>query len=120
MAPVLAGAGLVAVPKPKGGIRPIAIREIGEILRRLTGKCLMSHARSTARVPADTEVAVHAVCSWLERHSGTSRKVLVKLDFENAFNCVSRQQVLLAAQTSFPFLARWVLDLRATGRAALW
>ena len=33
-APFLAGANLVAVPKPKGGLRPIAI---GEVLRRLTG-----------------------------------------------------------------------------------
>ena len=36
----MAGAALVAVPKPKGGVsvRPIAI---GEVLRRLTGKCLL-------------------------------------------------------------------------------
>ena len=116
VAPILAGASLVAVPKPKGGVRPIAI---GEILRGLTGKCLMSHARSAARdhvfpnqlgvaVPAGAEVAVHTVRGWLDRHSRSSGKVLVKLDFENAFNRVSRQQVLLAAQTYFPFLARWV------------
>ena len=62
-----AGAGLVAVPKSKGGVRPIAV---GELLRRLTGKCLMSHVREAAReyffstqlgvaIPAGTEVAVH-------------------------------------------------------------
>ena len=38
VAPVLCGAHLVAVPKPKGGVRPIAI---GELLRRLTGKCCL-------------------------------------------------------------------------------
>lgn len=37
IAPTLAGAGLVAVPKPAGGVRPIT----GEILRRLTAECLM-------------------------------------------------------------------------------
>ena len=48
VAPVLAGAGLVALPKPSGGIRPIAV---GELLRRLTGKCLMSMVRSEAFMP---------------------------------------------------------------------
>ena len=37
-APALAGASLVAVPKPKGGVRPIAI---GELLRRLTGNAFL-------------------------------------------------------------------------------
>ena len=37
IAPLLGGAGLVALPKPSGGLRPIAV---GELLRRLTGKCL--------------------------------------------------------------------------------
>ncbi|CAE7260807.1 unnamed protein product [Symbiodinium natans] len=46
-APVLAGAVLVAVPKPKGGVRPIAI---GEVLRRLVGKCLMRSVREDAAI----------------------------------------------------------------------
>ena len=89
----LAGAGLVAVPKPKGGVRPIAICEV---LRRLTGKCLMAHVREAARehlfptqlgvaVPGGAEVAVHTVRAWVDRHRLGGRKVLVKLDFENAF-----------------------------------
>ena len=45
VAPVLAGAGLVALPKPSGGARPIAV---GELLRRLTGKCLMALVREEA------------------------------------------------------------------------
>ena len=116
VAPVLAGAGLVAVPKPKGGVRPIAI---GEILRRLTGKCLMSHVRASAQehffpaqlgvaVPAGTEVAVHTVRAWMDRHSCSTGKVLLKLDFENAFNRVSRSQVLACTRSHFPALARWV------------
>ena len=42
------------------------------------------------------------------RHETASGKVLVKLDFANAFNRVSRQAVLTAATTHFPGLARWV------------
>ena len=114
-AAVLAGAGLVAVPKQKGGARPIAI---GEILRRLTGKCLMSHVRARARehffpaqvgvaVPAGAETAVHAVRAWVARNQATPNKVLLKLDYENAFNRVDRQRVLSAVTAHFPELARW-------------
>ena len=42
----LAGAGLVAVPMPKGSVRPMAI---GEVLRRPTGKCFMAHVREAVR-----------------------------------------------------------------------
>ena len=58
IAPVLAGAGLVALAKPAGGLRPIAV---GELLRRLTGKCLMTLVREEARAffwPAQVGVAV--------------------------------------------------------------
>ena len=72
VAPVLAGAGLVALPKPSGGVRPIAV---GEILRRLTGKCLMSFVQQQARthfwpaqvgvaVKGGAEKAVHTVRAW--------------------------------------------------------
>lgn len=54
LAPVLAGAGLFALPKPQG---PIAVEEI---LRRLTGKCLMGLVRNDAQPfwPAQVGVAV--------------------------------------------------------------
>ena len=115
VAPVLCGAHLVAVPKPKGGVRPIAI---GELLRRLTGKCLMSQLHTSARqhffpaqvgvaVSGGAEAAVHAVRAWLDRHSHSQNKVLLKLDFENAFNTISRDHVLSAVRSHFPALARW-------------
>ncbi|CAE7523201.1 unnamed protein product [Symbiodinium sp. CCMP2456] len=46
VAPVLADAGLVALPKLRGGVRSIAV---GEVLRRLTGKCLIDLARDEAK-----------------------------------------------------------------------
>ena len=112
VAPVLCGAHLVAVPKPKGGVRPIAI---GELLRRLTGKCLMSQLHTSARqhffpaqvgvaVSGGAEAAVHAVRARLDRHSNSQNKVLLKLDFENAFNTISRDQVLSAVRSHFPAL----------------
>ena len=112
-APVLAGAALVAVPKPKGGVRPIAI---GEVVRRLTGKCLMTAVREEAQaflwpaqlgvgVPAGAEIAIHVVRAWLSRQqSAGHRKVLLKLDFRNAFNCLSRRAMLATVIASFPWL----------------
>ena len=86
VAPVLAGAGLVSLPKPIGGICPIAV---GELLRRLTGKCLMSMVRSEASayfwpaqvpvaVKGGVEKAIHVLRAWTDRHAGFSRKMLVK------------------------------------------
>ena len=103
------------MPKPNGGVRPIAI---GEIYRRLTGKCLLQHVRAEARsflwpaqvgvcVPLGAEVVVHSVRGWMQRHANTSGKVLVKLDFSNAFNTVSREAVLQATHNNFPSLSRW-------------
>ena len=117
-APVLAGAALVAVPKPKGGVRPIAI---GEVVRRLTGKCLMTAVREEAQaflwpaqlgvgVPAGAEIAIHVVRAWLSRQqSAGHRKVLLKLDFRNAFNCLSRRAMLATVIASFPTLARFAV-----------
>ena len=115
LAPVLAGAGLVALPKPGGGVRPIAV---GEILRRLTGKCLLQLVRADARahfwpaqvgvaVPGGAETAIHTVRAWTARHAGSPAKVLVKLDFRKAFNCINRQVVLQQAVAHFPSVARW-------------
>ena len=105
----------MALGKPAGGIRPIAV---GEILRRLTGKCLMSVVREDARsyfwpvqvgvgVPKGAEKAVHCVRAWAHRNSAASDKVLLKLDFSNAFNCVSREVALSQARKHFPALAQW-------------
>ena len=117
-APVLAGAALVAVPKPKGGVRPIAI---GEVMRRLTGKCLMAAVREEARaflwpaqlgvgVAAGAETAVHTVRAWLSRQQAAGQcKVLLKLDFRNAFNCLSRRSMLTAIAAHFPTLARFAV-----------
>ena len=116
VAPLLAGAGLVALPKPSGGVRPIAV---GELLRRLTAKCLMHVVRAEARdylwpaqagvaVKGGTEAAVHALRAWVGRRAGFHDSVGVKIDFQNAFNTISRDTVLRETRELFPALARWV------------
>ena len=115
VAPLLAGAGLVAIPKPSGGVRPIAV---GELLRRLTAKCLMHVVRAEARdylwpaqagvaVQGGAEAAVHALRAWVGRNAGSHDAVVVKIDFQNAFNTISRDAVLREARERFPALARW-------------
>ena len=56
----------MAVPKPAGGIRPIAI---GETLRRLVGKCLMSTVRDDARNHFWPEQAGVAVPAGADGHA---------------------------------------------------
>ena len=46
IAPLLAGATLTALPKKDNGIRPVAV---GEVLRRLTAKCLCSSFKEEAQ-----------------------------------------------------------------------
>ena len=58
-------------------------------------------------VSGGAEAAVHAVRAWLDRHSHSQNKVLLKLDFENAYNTISRDHVLSAVRSHFPALARW-------------
>ena len=97
-----AGARLHALPKKGGGVRPVAV---GETLRRLVAKLLCEQVRDDARsllwplqvgvaAPGGAEVAVHAARQWAQRNAGNRSKVLVKVDFENAFNTVDREALL--------------------------
>ena len=98
----LCGATLLAVKKKKGGLRPIAV---GEVLRRLTSKCLSRSVLSDAidilaplqvgvGVKAGCEAIIHSVAHILEKQDQPSlfRWVLL-VDFSNAFNCVNRVYV---------------------------
>ena len=115
LAPHLAGANLVALAKEDGGLRPIAV---GEILRRLTGNVLCEHIKGRARQqlwplqtgccsPLGAEATVHAVRQWCERNASVNGKVLLKLDFTNAFNSLDRGSALRAVRSRFPELERW-------------
>ena len=116
VAPHLAGARLHALPKKSGGVRPIAV---GETLRRLVSKVLCQSVRTDAAqffwplqvgvgVSMGGEAAIHTVRQWIERNSQSSGKVLLKVDFRNAFNSVTRHAFLAETRDSFPGLACWV------------
>ena len=59
-------------------------------------------------MPAGVEAAVHTVRAWFGRNATSSGKLLLKLDFSNAFNTISREQVVAETCLHFSGLARWV------------
>ena len=111
--PVLFGGRLVALSKKGGGVRPIAV---GYTLRRLASKCANAVAVSRltsylqpihlgAGIPGGCEAAVHAVRQYVK--SMPSDHCVIKLDFTNAFNCLSREKMLLEVHNVIPELYRF-------------
>ena len=88
MAKCLAGAGLLALKKPKGGVHPIAI---GEVLRRLVGKTLCANVKEQAQeffkpnqvgvaCPLGADAAIHACRAWTKANKDNPDNCLLKLD----------------------------------------
>ena len=111
----LAGASLLALEKPGGGVRPIAI---GEVLRRLVAKCFCHFYEREATgylwprqigvaAPLGAEVGSQTVRQWLERNKATEGKLIFIADFANAFNTVDRGRFLREVRHHMPGLARW-------------
>ena len=57
--------------------------------------------------PAGANAAVHSCRDWVLQQAENNDKVLLKLDFSNAFNTVSREYVLQEVRNKFPSLARF-------------
>ena len=115
--PHLCGASLIACRKKGGGLRPIAV---GEVLRRLTSKCLSRSIRNDAfrtltplqvgvGVKAGCEAIVHSVSQVLEDPSipPVERWTLL-IDFSNAFNSVNRCHMFKEIRDRIPAMAAWM------------
>ena len=113
-APHLAGATLPALPNVQGGVRPIAV---GEALRqRLASSCAAPSAAMLARpcglqlsvgISGGAELIVHSVRRWAHRHARAPHHVILKVDFCNAFNSVSRSSVSQALGKELPGVGPW-------------
>ena len=112
VAPFLCGARLHAAAKKDGGIRPIAV---GNILRRLTAKTIARKVQERAAsllAPHQLGVGVQNGCEAILH---TVRKVLesdpslfcLQVDFQNAFNLVSREVGLEEVARLFPEILAW-------------
>lgn len=93
------------VDKPTGGARPIAI---GELLRRLTGKCLPGSCSSLPRLGWPCLRGLKLLSTRQGPGSTGIPCPPVKLDFENAFKTIWRNKLLGAVQSHLPSLSRWV------------
>src|SRR6185437_6163970 len=96
------------------GVRPLAC---GDPLRRLVAKCYCFGAKEEISgffrdknygvgCPGGVEVVAHSLRDVLRRH-GKSDLGLLKIDFSNAFNQVSRQAFMSATAKEFPGLTNW-------------
>ena len=115
IAECLAGATLIALEKKDGGVRPIAV---GDTLRRLVGKCLCEQVKAKAlahlwplqigvATRLGAEVGSQTTDQWLDRNRECADKVLVTIDFENAFNTVDRGVFLHEVRNRLPGLSAW-------------
>jgi hypothetical protein len=99
-----------ALNKKDGGIRPIAI---GNCLRRLTSKLACFQSRNIVNsylsphqlgvAVAGCEAAIHTTRTFVNNDQNRG-KVLLKLDFKNAFNSVERDCILKEVQCHTPLL----------------
>ena len=100
--------------KKDGGVRPIAI---GCTLRRLVAKCacsqicndmsaILSPLQLGYGTPRGAEAVVHAARTYLS--SMDNSHLLLKLDFQNTFNSIRRDKMMMLllekAPTIFPFV----------------
>jgi ubiquitin len=114
--PCFAGASLSALRKKDGSLRPIAA---GEVLRRLTSKCLCAVVKDDAAAKfaphqygvaakCGTERVIHKTRQTFRRHAMDADFVVFKVDMTNAFNQVSRAAFLERINADFPKLSRWL------------
>ena len=118
LVPFLAGAPLTALRKKDDSVRPIAV---GETFRRLVGKCFIKSEEVASRfeslfvprqlgvgVRGGAEVVVRSVNILCKKWGEDPSRAVLKVDFRNTFNTMSREVMLREVQTEFPDLARWM------------
>ena len=115
--PHLCGASLFACKKRGDGLRPIAV---GEVLRRLTSKCVSRAVQADAvrilsplqvgvGIPVGCEAIVHSVSSVLEDPNiSPDDRCILLVDFSNAFNSVNREHMFREVRARIPSMASWL------------
>ena len=111
--PHLCGVSLLACKKKGSGFRPIAV---GEVLRRLTSKCISRSVCSDAHniltplqvgvgVPGGCEAIVHAVTQGV---TPPEERWTLLLDFSNAFNSIDCEHMFQEVRARIPSMAAWM------------
>ena len=121
MVPIFYGAGLIALSKEDGGVRPIAI---GHTIRRLAGKVAMSKMKEKypallypnqlgVALPGGAEIGVHTLRQFVN-HAHSEDKLVAKIDFRNAFNSIRRDKLLAEVKEHTPSLYRMINQCYST------
>jgi hypothetical protein len=122
---------LIALNKPGGGLRPITI---GESITRLTGRSLASLSKEEVleylgniqfgvATPGGVEIATNKLKLLLAMNP---TKACLNTDVKNAFNEISRKQILSVVWEKFPSLYRYVYScyksraFLSAGEKSLW
>lgn len=106
---ILFGAKLIALRKASGKFRPIAC---SSVYKRILSKIIVwrvtpmitetvGEHQVGCGTPGGTEAAIHATSAFLSEGQG-ELKIMVKLDFANAFNTVRRDRMLRMVKNVIP------------------
>ena len=114
----LCGATLLDSKKRDGGLRPIAV---GEVLRRLSSKCISKAVRSEAfKVLTPLQVGVGVQAGWesiiihavslVQEDSNISPELkwILLLDFSKAFNNITRESMFQEVRARIPSMSAWL------------
>ena len=66
---------------------------------------------SRSRVPNGSEVIVHATNLVYDRYKDRTDYVMLKIDYEIAFNTVTRKAFLEVVQRFCPEILQWVIQI---------
>ena len=105
----------MALNKPDGGLRPIAI---GETIRRLVSKCccwltslqakyIFGSLQVGVATQGGGEAVVHAVRKLADQFGHDPDRIMLKVDFSNAFNVVDRTEMLKQVHERVPGIYKW-------------
>ncbi|KAL0232876.1 hypothetical protein GEMRC1_011623 [Eukaryota sp. GEM-RC1] len=103
---VLTSSKLLALSKPNGGVRPIAVSELFPrivarfLVKKLNSDVFRKSGQFGVSCPNGSEAIVHYLRSLRFSHPSSR---IISVDIRNAFNCVDRIQMLKAVK-QFPDL----------------
>ena len=114
LAPFYSGATLIPLKKKDGGVRPMAV---GDLIRRLACKLVLARVKSDllpmflpnqlgVGCPNGAEAIAHSLASSIEDLPPSS--CILQVDFQNAFNLVSRTAMITLVREYFPSLSNLV------------
>ena len=113
---LLTASRLIALPKPNGDVRPIAI---GECLRRLTARVLCAKKKKDfsdffaplqygVATEGGSELLIHQIQLLLESNKDW---VVLKSDVKNVFNTINRSDMIDQVFASFPDIGNHVVRM---------